>query len=184
MKNLSKIKFPKIINSNLKYFCTLKENENLTNFGFKTVKKEDRQTLINTVFASVAEKYFVIINRYDIMNDVMSMGIHRIWKNEFVNSIGLLKPNQIFNDGIMKEEKMKIIDVAGGTGDIAFKIWNRADYFAKQNYSTHIIKLAIHPIDLTVVDINANMLEVGKQRANEMGIRGIFISIRYKLGRM
>jgi 2-methoxy-6-polyprenyl-1,4-benzoquinol methylase len=71
------------------------------------------------------------------MNDVMSMGIHRIWKNEFVNSIGLLKPNQIFTDGIMKEEKMKIIDVAGGTGDIAFKIWNRGEYFAKQNYCNY-----------------------------------------------
>ena len=56
MKNLTKFKFQKHFNSNLKYFCSLKENENLTNFGFKTVKKEDRQTLVNTVFANVAEK--------------------------------------------------------------------------------------------------------------------------------
>ncbi len=56
MKNLTKFKFSRKINTNLKYFCTQKENENLTNFGFKTVKKEDRQTLVNSVFANVAEK--------------------------------------------------------------------------------------------------------------------------------
>ena len=68
------------------------------------------------------------------MNDVMSLGVHRVWKNEFVNSIGLLKLNQTFVDGKVKEEKMKIIDVAGGTGDIAFRIYNKAEHFAKQNY--------------------------------------------------
>jgi 2-methoxy-6-polyprenyl-1,4-benzoquinol methylase len=100
------------------------------------------------------------------MNDVMSLGVHRVWKNEFVNSIGLLKQNQTFIDGKVKEEKMKIIDVAGGTGDIAFRIYNKADHFAKQNYTTN-------PIDLTVVDINPNMLEVGKQRADTMNIKDI-----------
>jgi 2-methoxy-6-polyprenyl-1,4-benzoquinol methylase len=69
------------------------------------------------------------------MNDAMSLGVHRVWKNEFVNSIGLLKPNTIYKDGKAIEEKMKIIDVAGGTGDIAFRIWRRAEYFAKQNLS-------------------------------------------------
>ncbi len=64
----------------------------------------------------------------------MSLGVHRVWKNEFVNSIGLLKLNQTFVDGKVKEEKMKIIDVAGGTGDIAFRIYNKAEHFAKQNY--------------------------------------------------
>ncbi len=68
------------------------------------------------------------------MNDVMSLGVHRVWKNEFVNSIGLLKLNQIFVDGKVKEEKMKIIDVAGGTGDIAFRMYNKGEHFAKQNY--------------------------------------------------
>jgi 2-methoxy-6-polyprenyl-1,4-benzoquinol methylase len=70
------------------------------------------------------------------MNDVMSMGIHRVWKNEFVNSIGLLKPNTVYKDGNSHEEKMKIIDVAGGTGDIAFRIWRKAEHFSKQYLST------------------------------------------------
>jgi hypothetical protein len=114
-------------------FCNKNtNNEEFTNFGFKTVKKEDRQTMVNSVFANVAEKY-------DIMNDVMSLGIHRVWKNEFVNSIGLLKPNTIYKEGKAFEEKMTIIDVAGGTGDIAFRIWNRAQYFARQNLSNIFI---------------------------------------------
>jgi 2-methoxy-6-polyprenyl-1,4-benzoquinol methylase len=104
------------------------------------------------------------------MNDVMSMGVHRIWKNEFVNSIGLLKPNTVFKDGKTVEEKMSIIDVAGGTGDIAFRIWRRAEYFAKHYLSNVLIILASFPVDITVVDINSNMLEVGKQRAIEQNI--------------
>lgn len=133
------------------------ETNEYTNFGYKTVKKEERQSLVNTVFASVASKY-------DVMNDAMSLGVHRIWKNEFVNSIGLLKHNTIFDsDGNSRQEKLKIIDVAGGTGDIAFRIWEKARHDAKSYYTTM-------PVEITVVDINANMLEVGKLRAKEQNI--------------
>jgi 2-methoxy-6-polyprenyl-1,4-benzoquinol methylase len=133
------------------------EIKDYTSFGFKTVKKEDRQNLVNSVFANVAAKY-------DIMNDAMSLGVHRIWKNEFVNSIGMLKPNRIYDShGNFKDEKLKIIDVAGGTGDISFRIWEKAKNYSK-NYFTMM------PCEIKVVDINSNMLEVGRQRAEEMKI--------------
>ncbi len=75
------------------------------------------------------------------MNDAMSLGVHRIWKNEFVNSLGLLKPNKIFKDKETFEEKLQVIDMAGGTGDISFRIWERAKacsekYYSKSNHST------------------------------------------------
>jgi 2-methoxy-6-polyprenyl-1,4-benzoquinol methylase len=69
------------------------------------------------------------------MNDAMSLGVHRIWKNEFVNSIGVLRHNTIEENGKVIEEKMKIVDVAGGTGDIAFRIWNRGTYFSTKYFS-------------------------------------------------
>lgn len=69
------------------------------------------------------------------MNDAMSLGVHRIWKNEFVNSLGLLKPNKIFKDGKTFEEKLQVIDMAGGTGDISFRIWERAKSCSEQYYS-------------------------------------------------
>jgi 2-methoxy-6-polyprenyl-1,4-benzoquinol methylase len=128
-----------------------------TSFGYKSVKKEERQSLVNTVFANVASSY-------DIMNDAMSLGIHRIWKNEFVNSIGLLRHNTVYDaEGKSREEKLKIIDVAGGTGDIAFRIWEKARNDAKSYFTTM-------PVEITVVDINANMLEVGKSRAKSQNI--------------
>ena len=69
------------------------------------------------------------------MNDAMSLGVHRIWKNEFVNSLGLLKPNKIMKEGKAVEEKLQVIDMAGGTGDISFRIWERAKYFSEKYYS-------------------------------------------------
>lgn len=147
---------------NIKTFCSEnpkneKEQKDFTTFGFKTVKKEERQSLVNSVFANVSSKY-------DVMNDAMSLGVHRIWKNEFVNSIGLIKPNIIYDEqGKGREEKMQIIDVAGGTGDIAFRIWEKSRKYANSYYS-------IMPAEIKVVDINASMLEVGKNRAKEMNI--------------
>ena len=100
---------------------------NTTHFGFRTVAEDDKQTLVRGVFDSVA-------SRYDIMNDFMSAGLHRAWKNDMVN---WLAPR----DG------MTIIDMAGGTGDIAFRMLDKAQ--------CHV----------TVCDINQHMLEEGRNRA-------------------
>ena len=72
------------------------QNDKTTHFGFKSIPTETKESLVRNVFSSVAESY-------DVMNDFMSAGIHRVWKDQFVKKIG---PNPY----------MKLLDVAGGTG--------------------------------------------------------------------
>ena len=76
------------------------ENLNI-DFGYKTVKKEEKQKLVQEVFNSVATKY-------DLMNDLTSFGIHRVWKNDLINWLA-------------PQKNQKLADIAGGTGDIAQK---------------------------------------------------------------
>ncbi len=102
-----------------------------THFGFETVALDEKQERVNDVFHSVA-------NRYDLMNDFMSAGLHRLWKNAFVNSLRVPK-NRPFHH----------LDVAGGTGDIAFRVLKDG------GPETHV----------TVLDINGDMLNVGRDRA-------------------
>jgi len=103
-----------------------------THFGFRDVPLEDKQTLVNEVFHSVA-------SRYDLMNDLMSMGLHRVWKDIMINTLNPPK----------SEAPFALLDVAGGTGDIAFRA----------------AKAAGAGFRATVCDINADMLEVGRDRA-------------------
>jgi len=103
-----------------------------THFGFRDVPVGDKQTLVNDVFHSVAR-------RYDLMNDLMSAGLHRVWKDIAIN---LLNPPR-------GETPFALLDVAGGTGDIAF----RAAEAAGPGFRA------------TVCDINSDMLEVGRARA-------------------
>lgn len=102
-------------------------------FGFTEVDEEHKQAKVDQVFDSVASKY-------DLMNDVMSLGMHRLWKEAFVTR---LNPKRSPN--------WKLLDVAGGTGDVAFKVFNRSAQQA----------------NITVLDINRSMLEIGKQRAQK-----------------
>lgn len=73
------------------------------------------------VFSSVADSY-------DVMNDAMSFGVHRLWKNTFVDAIGPLKKRKILNSEheVIDEVPLKILDVAGGTGDISFRMLEKA----------------------------------------------------------
>ncbi|VAW05848.1 2-methoxy-6-polyprenyl-1,4-benzoquinol methylase, partial [hydrothermal vent metagenome] len=85
----------------------IKDNaEETTHFGFRTVDKDSKQGLVRDVFDSVAGKY-------DIMNDVMSGGLHRLWKDDMIRA---LRPTA----------GMNLLDVAGGTGDIAFRFLEAA----------------------------------------------------------
>ncbi|MFC5759963.1 MULTISPECIES: bifunctional demethylmenaquinone methyltransferase/2-methoxy-6-polyprenyl-1,4-benzoquinol methylase UbiE [unclassified Rhizobium] len=104
-----------------------------TSYGFREVPTGEKQGLVNEVFHKVAK-------RYDIMNDVMSMGMHRAWKDAM---IAALNPR--------KEPGYKVLDVAGGTGDIAFRIVEAS------NRQAHA----------TVLDINGSMLAVGAERASK-----------------
>ena len=103
-----------------------------THFGFRDVPLGDKQTLVNEVFHSVA-------SRYDLMNDLMSAGLHRVWKNIMITA---LNPPR-------SEAPFALLDVAGGTGDIAFRA----------------AKAAGTGFRATVCDINTDMLEVGRKRA-------------------
>ncbi len=114
--------------------------ENKTHFGFKQVNREEKAGLVKEIFSNVAKKY-------DLMNDLMSAGVHRIWKNKMVE---LIKPTA-------SVEPIKFIDVAGGTGDIAFRI---AKKMVNENKK--------YKID--VVDINQEMLDVGKDRAVDLNL--------------
>ncbi|MCO5732673.1 bifunctional demethylmenaquinone methyltransferase/2-methoxy-6-polyprenyl-1,4-benzoquinol methylase UbiE [Rhizobium sp. SSA_523] len=102
-----------------------------TSYGFRDVGQGEKQGLVNEVFHKVAK-------RYDIMNDVMSAGLHRLWKDAMVAS---LNPR--------KDPAYKVLDVAGGTGDIAFRIVEASGRLAHA----------------TVLDINGSMLAVGAERA-------------------
>jgi demethylmenaquinone methyltransferase/2-methoxy-6-polyprenyl-1,4-benzoquinol methylase len=103
-----------------------------THFGFKDVPLGDKQTLVNDVFHSVA-------SRYDLMNDLMSAGLHRVWKETMVTALNPPRADQPF----------ALLDVAGGTGDIAFRA----------------AKTAGEGFRATVCDINSDMLGVGRTRA-------------------
>src|SRR3954471_1731399 len=107
-------------------------SDQTTHFGFKDVPLGDKQTLVNEVFHNVA-------SRYDLMNDLMSGGLHRVWKDIMINRLNPPKSDAPF----------ALLDVAGGTGDIAFRA----------------AKAAGTGFRATVCDINTDMLEVGRKRA-------------------
>ena len=108
------------------------------NFGDELVSPEEKTRRVGAVFSSVAR-------RYDMMNDLMSGGMHRLWKDRFVARV---KPRIGEN----------ILDMAGGTGDIAFRMARRGAH-------------------VTVSDINADMLQVGEERARQRG----FTSLTWKV---
>jgi demethylmenaquinone methyltransferase / 2-methoxy-6-polyprenyl-1,4-benzoquinol methylase len=103
-----------------------------THFGFRDVPLDDKQALVNDVFYSVA-------SRYDLMNDLMSGGLHRVWKDIMITAL-----NPPRNDA-----PFSLLDVAGGTGDIAFRA----------------AKAGGAGFRATVCDINGDMLDVGRARA-------------------
>ncbi len=107
-----------------------------TSYGFQSVPPGEKQDRVNAVFHRVAQ-------RYDIMNDVMSGGLHRLWKDAMV---AWLAPS--------KTRAYHVLDVAGGTGDIAFRIVESSNRNARA----------------TVLDINASMLDVGRERAAKRGL--------------
>mmetsp|Transcript_41016 Transcript_41016/g.30166 ORF Transcript_41016/g.30166 Transcript_41016/m.30166 type:complete len:205 (+) Transcript_41016:178-792(+) len=97
------------------------------------------------------------------MNDAMSLGVHRCWKNQFVDMMGTLSKKNIYDESgkVTGRAPLRILDVAGGTGDISFRILEKAK---KDSLESGL------SVDITVSDINPKMLEVGKKRAVEAGI--------------
>jgi demethylmenaquinone methyltransferase / 2-methoxy-6-polyprenyl-1,4-benzoquinol methylase len=107
-----------------------------THFGEKHVPLADKQGLVDDVFHSVAR-------RYDLMNDLMSGGLHRAWKDALVTAVNPPRSDKDF----------ALLDLAGGTGDVAFRV----------------VEAGGTGVRVTVCDINADMLAVGRERARERG---------------
>eukprot|EP01040_Poterioochromonas_malhamensis_P010621 gene10621-11565_t len=127
-------------------------------FGFKEVSREEKEKLVRGVFSSVASKY-------DIMNDFMSLGTHRLWKDEFVNMIGYEDAAKVDPDYIPRH-----LDVAGGTGDIAFRSALEMNRLYGSNLQTAIQSNQYDKVEdrpIVVCDINPEMLAVGRSRAAE-----------------
>jgi demethylmenaquinone methyltransferase/2-methoxy-6-polyprenyl-1,4-benzoquinol methylase len=112
------------------------DTKSTASFGYRDVPEDEKETLVREVFSSVAK-------RYDLMNDLMSGGIHRIWKDAMVERLN-------------PQPGWRSVDVAGGTGDIAFRIADMA-------------RLRGGEAKVTVCDINQDMLNEGVRRAGEKG---------------
>src|SRR5256885_14244671 len=118
-----------------------------TYFGFQEVPLDDKQALVDDVFHSVAR-------RYDLMNDLMSGGLHRSWKDILVTAVNPPpkgRPGSL--DQKTTERPFALLDLAGGTGDVAFRVVDSGGGGTRA----------------TVIDINADMLQVGRMRAAECG---------------
>jgi demethylmenaquinone methyltransferase/2-methoxy-6-polyprenyl-1,4-benzoquinol methylase len=105
-----------------------------THFGYREVPVADKQKLVGEVFSSVAGKY-------DVMNDLMSFGVHRLWKRHFVATSGIRKGD-------------RVLDLAGGTGDIAALLLPRVGATG----------------EVVIADINAAMLQAGRDRLLDRGL--------------
>src|SRR5215470_5035522 len=106
--------------------------ETVASFGFRSVTEKAKQGLVNEVFARVAR-------RYDLMNDLMSGGLHRLWKDDLISWLAPPKGSHAF----------VLLDVAGGTGDVA----------------TRFLRVAGPGASAVICDTSAEMMEVGRQRA-------------------
>jgi demethylmenaquinone methyltransferase/2-methoxy-6-polyprenyl-1,4-benzoquinol methylase len=113
------------------------DGDTSTSFGFRDVRADERQGLVNDVFSRVAE-------RYDLMNDLMSGGLHRLWKSDFVS---MLNPPR-------GETPFRLLDVAGGTGDIAMRA----------------LKAGGANTTAVICDISPEMLDVGRRRVADAGL--------------
>ncbi|CAN9164250.1 unnamed protein product [Alternaria alternata] len=116
-----------------------------THFGFETISEALKEQRVGAVFSSVASSY-------DSMNDFMSLGIHRLWKDHFVRNLNPGR-NPLTSSGD-KQQGMNILDIAGGTGDIAFRM---LDHASSINHDAHT--------KVTVADINPDMLAEGRKRS-------------------
>ena len=111
------------------------DSDDTTHFGYETIPEAEKAGRVHGVFTSVA-------SRYDVMNDVMSLGIHRLWKDAMM-------------DWLAPRAGQRLLDVAGGTGDVAFRFLRRAP-----------------SAKATVLDLTESMLDAGRERAEAESLVG------------
>ncbi|KAL5221790.1 hypothetical protein ABZP36_026503 [Zizania latifolia] len=122
----------------------------LSSLGYKQVPEEQKSKLVGNVFSSVASSY-------DLMNDLMSVGLHRLWKDRLISKLNPFPG-------------MKHLDVAGGTGDVAFRVLERINSVSHRAMQGTLPDTE-EDTQIYVCDINPNMLNVGKKRASERGYK-------------
>lgn len=142
-KNLSSRISPKLCSASLLH-------SHATSFGFKEVREEEKSQMVGKVFSNVA-------SNYDLMNDFMSGGLHRLWKDRLVSKLSPFPG-------------MKHLDVAGGTGDVAFRILESVNSIKRRALQDPLNDDLQEETRIYVCDINPNMLDVGKNRALEKGL--------------
>ncbi|SFG94984.1 2-octaprenyl-6-methoxy-1,4-benzoquinone methylase /demethylmenaquinone methyltransferase [Palleronia marisminoris] len=111
------------------------DSDDTTHFGYETIREAEKAGRVHGVFTSVA-------SRYDVMNDVMSLGVHRLWKDAMM-------------DWLAPRAGQRLLDVAGGTGDVAFRFLRRAP-----------------SAKATVLDLTESMLDAGRERAEAESLAG------------
>lgn len=132
-------------------------NPEKNRFGTQTVTPDEKTSRVRGVFDSVAD-------RYDLMNDLMSGGLHRLWKDRFIR---MIRPRL----------GLRYLDVAGGTGDIAFQVKRRiseSQNLRKEKTPSKIRRFRDSEIPITLLDLNEQMLRVGRDRAVDRGWLGGF----------
>lgn len=120
-----------------------------TSFGFKEVREDEKSKLVGNVFSNVA-------SNYDLMNDVMSVGLHRLWKDRLVSKLHPFPG-------------MKHLDVAGGTGDVAFRVLDSINSVSRRAMEENLADTQ-EDTQIYVCDINPNMLNVGRKHAVQRGL--------------
>ena len=126
-----------------------------THFGFREVPLERKQAMVDDVFHSVA-------GRYDLMNDLMSGGLHRAWKDALVTAVNPPRARiAVTGEAKAPARPFALLDLAGGTGDISLRVLEAASSGTRA----------------TVVDINTDMLTIGRARAAERGLEDAIVFV-------
>jgi ubiquinone/menaquinone biosynthesis methyltransferase len=129
-----------------------------THFGFEQVSVSEKENRVRQVFNNVADSY-------DVMNDLMSAGLHRVWKDELLRQSSVAAAARVVRRLAATDAgagaELRILDVAGGTGDVAFRFVQAAGSDERSKSSGR------DPVQVTVCDINHEMLRVGERRARE-----------------
>jgi 2-methoxy-6-polyprenyl-1,4-benzoquinol methylase len=154
----------RVLASQRRALCQQAQSGKSTHFGFRSVPEDEKEHMVGHVFSSVA-------SRYDIMNDVMSCGVHRVWKDMFVGMIGVKE---------MGKEDLQVLDVAGGTGDISFRIAHQIAALRRSKAGSSWRSddeeaeglAGVGGPCITVSDINKDMLENGRIRAQQLEAAG------------
>jgi ubiquinone/menaquinone biosynthesis methyltransferase len=130
---------------------TSTSSESTTHFGFESVAVDEKEGRVRQVFDNVADSY-------DVMNDLMSAGLHRYWKDVLLDLSNVATMAPVAR---RQERELSVLDVAGGTGDVAFRFVDAAGCLERSKSTGGDV------VSVTVCDINTEMLRVGEKRARE-----------------